>query len=263
MEVIHTRSRFSLSTIFRRNEHTIFDLILRLAVIAAVVLTPLVFLTEFRSQFDLHKSLIFSLLTLVAVLAWLAKIVFRKGMRYRRTMLDIPVAVFGLLYVVVTMFSTNWFQSIAGVSNYYQHTLTVMVFTILFFYVIVNNFRTRQEIEALLGSWLAAGVVVTVVSFFQLLGWYPFAADSTHLPDFNLIGSSALALGFYLVSLLPLLLGWMIKAQRPVQRIALFVATVLNFAVLALLDYGLVWYFAIGTLFVYILFLSLRAKKHD
>ena len=260
MDIIQQRSRFSLSGLFHKDANSIFDLIIRGTVYLAVFLVPLFFLTTTRPVFDLNKTLLFSLLTLIGVLAWLGKIVFRKGFRFRRTALDIPVVIFGLLYILVTLFSKDWYTSVVGTANYYHHSVVVVLFLILFYFLVVNNFRSVKDILKILKTTLVAGGFVALISFLQMLQVYIFGSEATKAITFNPVFNSSVVLGIYLAVILTASLSLLVVSKKPGWRLFLIIAGLLEYVVLVLVDINMVWYVLIGLLFVFLLFLTLRSR---
>ncbi len=263
MEVIQSRSKFSFKSFFKQSVISPLDYLIQWSVFLIVFLVPIFFLTSNQSMFDLNKSLIFCLLTLIGVLSWLGKLVFKKEFTFRRTILDIPLIVFGLLYIFVTIFSKNWFSSIAGVSNYYHHSLVVIIFLILFYFLIVNNFRTLRDITGLLVTFIASGVLVAVVSLLQILGAYIFVSDVTKDRSFNLIFNSVTMLGIFLAVFLPVIISFLVSVRKTVWRFILIVVGLVDFSVLFLIDSNIVWYTLIGCLFVFLIFLTLRSRDFE
>lgn len=261
MDIIQKRSRFSLAGLFRKDSDTLFDGIIQTTIIFAVFLTPLFFLTVTRNIFDLNKSLLFCLLTLVGLIAWLGKIVFRKGFRFRRTILDVPLVIFGLLYILVTFFSKNWFVSVAGTANYYHHALIVVLFLIFFYFLVVNNVRTLKQVVRVLSALLISGGLVALISLFQVFKVYLFAAEATKSISFNPIFNSSVVQGVFLSLMLVLGLALLIPVKKPASRWLLGLSSLLDFVVLLVIDLNFVWYVLIGLLFVFILFLTLRSRE--
>ncbi len=260
MEVLQPRKRFSLKSIFRPDSQSVLDIIIRWSMFLAVFLIPIFFLTSTQDMFDLNKSLLFCLLTLIGVLAWLGKIVFKKGFNFRRTALDVPLVIFGFLYIIVSLFSQNWHTSIAGQASYYHHTLVVTIFFILFYFLLVNNFRTKKDVQALLGTLIISTGFVAIVSLLQLFGAYIFLSEATKSIGFNLIFNSVVILGLFLAIMLPVILSFLVFTKNQISRALLIILGIIDFTVLFILDINLVWYTAIGGLFVFLVLLTMRSK---
>ncbi|MBU0706956.1 tetratricopeptide repeat protein [Patescibacteria group bacterium] len=261
MEVFQKRQSFSLKTFFKKETDTIFDVIIKWSVYLGVFLVPLFFLTTTRSPHELNKSLLFCLLTLIGVIAWLAKIAFKKGFNFRRTILDIPLVVYGLLYVLITIFSKNWFVSITGISNYYHHTLVVTLFLILFYFLVVNNFRSIKAISSLVITFLVSSFFVALISLLQIFEVYIFTSEFTQNIGFNPVFNSVTLLGLFLALALPMKLAYLVNFKKGAQKLIFGLFGILDFLVIFLLDMNVVWYVLIGGLFVLLLFLTLRSQS--
>ncbi|MDD5341736.1 MAG: tetratricopeptide repeat protein [Patescibacteria group bacterium] len=261
MEVFQTQKPRFFSSLFHRESFSWANLIIKASVYLSVIFTPLFFLTATPGVFDFNKSLLFCILTLIGVMAWLGQMVFQKKVNFRRSFLDVPVVVFGLIYLVVTLFSKNWYVSLAGVTNYYHHTFILVMFFVLFYFLVVNNFRSLKEIVKLVVAFLVSSALVGLVALLQMFKVYVFLSDTTKTQGFNLLFNSALVLGIFMAVVLPLMLGFLMFVKKPLPRFLLALGCLIDFAVLFLLDMNLVWYTVIGGLFVFLIFLTLKSRE--
>src|SRR3989344_4719564 len=120
-------SYFKQFTIFIRRaageSETIYDRIISTCLYLIVLLVPLYFLPITSDYLEINKAFLFYLLVLVASVAWLTKMIVNKQVNFRRTFLDLPLALFIIIYVLATIFSRNRYMSLVGDASYMSDSL--------------------------------------------------------------------------------------------------------------------------------------------
>src|SRR3989339_15670 len=93
----------------------ILNFIIKFSLYALVFLTPLFWLPWGVEALEFNKQYLLFFLVGLAFLSWLAKMVFvRRKIAFRRTSLDIWVALFALIMILSADFSVNKISSWLG-----------------------------------------------------------------------------------------------------------------------------------------------------
>lgn len=166
-------------------------------------LCPL-FFTGFAAQgLGLEKMMIFYLLVLLGVVAWVTKGVITGDLVLKRTPLDLPIAVLLVIYVVSTILSVDQKDSLIGSYGNTAKSLAAAITFIMFFYFLVNNIN-KKRIKLIFWSIISSGSLVIIYSLLQLKGIFILPMDFTKAVSFNPIGTLS-GLTMYLIAILPIL----------------------------------------------------------
>ncbi len=158
---------------------------------AAVMLVPLWFMTKTLDVLELNKQTLLVVLTMVALMAWLGKAILEKKLTLTRSWMHAVVVLFGLGYLVVSLFSQDRYLSLVGNLGQMQWAFTSVAAFVLFYLVMVNTVNTTTKLYDLLLAFLGSSVVVGLYGISQAAGAYPLAwlAPLTANAGFNTIGS--------------------------------------------------------------------------
>lgn len=158
------------------------------------VLFPLVFTNITTDLFVLPKQAFLIFIVLVLMILYGLRTFFAEKVRIRRTPFDLPI----LLFVGATALSVVF--SIAKFDSLYN--FVPLLFAALSYFAITYNIRNQKSLFVLIGSLLAGGALVSLISIFSFLKIYVFPLDFTKSQTFTPLGSSldqAIYLGFMLV----------------------------------------------------------------
>lgn len=153
--------------------------------LAAVLLTPVFFNIYSSRIFEPDKLTLLRTLALVALAAWLVKFFEQGGPRWEavspaggalralgRIPLIAPVALFGLSYLISTVFSITPFTSLWGSYQRLQGFYTTFSYLVLFA-ALVGNLRQRPQLERLITTAILASLPVSLYGILQRYGADP------------------------------------------------------------------------------------------
>ena len=179
------------------------DTIITASIFLVIFLVPLFFTGLVSQGIIFEKMILFYLLILIGLVAWITKGVVQGRLNIIRTPLDLPILGLGVILLISSLFSVNKGASFFGTFGYTTKSFLAFIAYITFFYLVVNNINPRR-IKIFLMA-LTANIFITVIyAILQISGIFilPFAA--TKIASFNPIGSSS-SLGIYIASILPIL----------------------------------------------------------
>ncbi|MFA6198566.1 MAG: hypothetical protein WC734_05480 [Patescibacteria group bacterium] len=230
---------------------------------AAIFLIPLFFLPSTANPFDQNKALLFGILTVIAALAWLGRIVFYRTGSFVRTPLDLPIMIFGLLYAVTTFFSKNWYASLVGQTGYVHNSTIVVLMLIIWYFLLTNLINSKERLRRAIEILLSSGFVVSVLALIYMLGGRILHWDFMQSNSFNTVFNSNIILGLFLISLVPFQLIWLVTRRQNIWRWFLVASLLAETAAFVLIDANEVWYALIGVLVVVMAAMIVRTGKFD
>ena len=113
--------------------------------IAAVFFTLPLFFTGLVSQgIVFEKVVLFYLLALVGLVAWITKGVAEGELKIIRTPLDLPIIALGVILLISSLFSVDKLSSFVG--SYGATTKSFIAFAVyaIFYFLVVNNISYRR-----------------------------------------------------------------------------------------------------------------------
>ena len=158
------------------------------------ILFPLVFTNITTDLFVLPKQAFLIFVVLILMILYGVRTFFAEKVRIRRTPFDLPI----LLFVGATLLSVVF--SVAKFDSLYN--FVPLLLAALSYFTITYNIRNEKSLFVLIGSLLAGGALVSLISIFSFLKIYIFPLDFTKSQTFTTLGSSldqAIYLGFMLV----------------------------------------------------------------
>lgn len=179
-----------------------------------------------------EKQIFFYFCLLIGLVAWVSKGVMTGEMRVRRTPLDIPIVLFWLFSIVATVFSIDRWHSFWGFFGDPSRGFISLTALVLAYFFILSHFTERRR-NLMLGSFLAAGVVVIVWSFLVVMQLRFLPASWEMMAPLSLIGSLS-TLTLFLALLVPLLVTALFLIHRDgstaTRAFRLTVTTILGIA---------------------------------
>ena len=227
---------------------------------AIVFLFPLLFFPSIDTILEIPKLFIFGVLVVIAAMAWMVGSIFKREVDLRLSSLNLFVLVFGLLYLISTLFSVDRFSSFLG--NGLSHGSFVSVlFGIVFYFLVVNTVKDVKEAWELIRAFLFSGLIILVFNLSQLFDVHIFSYDFAKNNAFNLVANSVSVLVIYIVTLFLIAFGFFVKSTKKIDRILSEVVLMLAFSTLFFLGKQLGWYLLIAGMFIWLVFLSMQSKK--
>ena len=250
-----------------------FGYLSKIAVLAAVFLTPLFFFTS-SDTINLPKQLLLSVLALTALSAWVGQSVAAGKVTWWKTDLQWPILGVVLVAVFSSVFSSGFWVSFLGDSGRYSSAgLSVLAYIILA--VVASQMgetlrhgsgqalqpssgqvgETHSTSSGRVGgrdltvaAWLGSVFLVSVFALFQFFGLHIFSGEAYQTRIFNPIGSP-FGLGLFILSSVPFLL---VALQSPRQtrdgrvqgaskKVLLAAALVVQLVAAAIIDFRVGW----------------------
>jgi tetratricopeptide (TPR) repeat protein/O-antigen ligase len=184
-----------------------------------LVVTPLFFNIFSSRVFEPDKITLMRSLALVAVSAWLIKLISEGGLRFdaarsqhaslagfMRVPLVLPVASLVLVYLIATVFSVAPVASLYGSYQRLQGTFTTFSYLMLFG-VLAGNLRRRAQIERAVTLAIICSLPASLYGIIQhyKLDPLPWGGDTTARVTGNM--GNAIFLAAYLIMTAPVTLG--------------------------------------------------------
>lgn len=162
------------------------------SILGLAFLMPLWFMTKTLDVLELNKQTLLVIVTMLALVAWLAKAMLEKSFRVTRSWLHLVVAFFGAGYLATSLFSVDRYLSLVGNFGQMQWAFATIAAFVFLYFLVVNTVDTTSKLYNVILAFLASSSVVSVLAIFQMAGipllkWLsPVAGDVA----FNTIGSA-------------------------------------------------------------------------
>ena len=218
------------------------DKVIKWGLYILVFLLPLFFLPFNSSIIELNKQLMLIIFSLILVIVWLGKMIAQGKMELRKSLLNLGIIVLLIFYLISAILSKNLYQGLVGLTGTVNEAFfSVLGFAIIFF-VVVNNFKKREQISGLVFPLVLSGFLVGLFGLIQLSGTFLLPWDFTKFVNFNTIGS-ANSLEIFLAALLVLSSVFFVESESKRWRQIFYgiAAAFFLFAVLSL-NFSNVWW---------------------
>ena len=165
-----------------------WDKVIRGLIYALTFLLPVLFTTWTFEPLEFSKQILLFVLAAGAVIAWLLKLMVLRQFRFVKTPLDLPIGVFLLVYLLASVFSVDRVASFLGFYGSFSGNFFQVLFLVVLFYLVVNNFQSRRHLTRLLGVLNFSAMLALVYAVLQFFGVFvlPFAFAKN--AGFNTIG---------------------------------------------------------------------------
>lgn len=189
------------------------DAVARWTIYLALLLFPLAYVPGLVDAVELPKQTFLVVVTAVATLAWLGKMLVTRRLEIRWSVMHLLVLTYVVIYALASWFSMSRYASIAGDFGQEKAALsTLFCFAVLYF-VAVHVLRGAKEVRAAV-SWLMLGGALTLaLSFLQAFGVSLLPGSSGQGASYNPVGTTN-ALGAYSVAMLVLAMGFFILPAK-------------------------------------------------
>lgn len=141
-----------------------------------VFFLPLFFVPLSVEMYEFNKIYLLFGLILLSILGWFGKLIFvERSLLFRRTPIDIPVAVFFASAGIATIFSRDIISSLLGFYGRFSGSFTELILWVIFYFVITNNFKYREAKQLFLFFFVSAELLAVFfyLSSFGLLKSIP------------------------------------------------------------------------------------------
>lgn len=181
---------------------------------SATAIIPLFFSSITQSLLITPRQYLLYVVVLIAVFSWVLDAVLKKDVRYRRTVIDIPLLLLFLVFFVSSIFSLASSASFLGkMEVYVMHTTSIaalIFWTILLLQTIWSSRRWMTLVQFLVFVSLAHGVIF-------LLGDFGIITNNFLQGGENLFSRSNISFACYIVSIMILSLGMLLTKSLPIR----------------------------------------------
>jgi tetratricopeptide (TPR) repeat protein len=179
------------------------DTFVTASIAAIFFLVPLFFTGLAVQGFIFEKVVLFYLLVLIALVAWITKGVALGELKITRTPLDIPILALAVVLLVSSFLSVDILSSFIGAFGSATKTFIAFLVYVTFYYLVVNNL-TERRIWIFAWSLALSAIAMIFYAALQISGVFILPFSLTRVSSFNPIGSSS-SLGVFIAAVLPLL----------------------------------------------------------
>ncbi len=265
-----TKSAGKRPAISKSAKFKILDAIIFASISLIFFLTPIFFTGLTAQGLGFEKMILFFVLTLLGVVAWVTKGVIAGELPLKRTPLDFPILALLAVYAVSTILSISRKDSILGYYGSSSKGLVAFVIFVLFYYLLVNNL-TLARLKKLYLIFLSSISILIIFTFLQLQKIFILPFAFTKSISFNPFGSlSSLTMG--LVIALPLLVVGVAQIQEMFPRchkrvvigflkLILLLITLADLSILFMLSGFVYWPVALVGIVIVLMFFLSRVVK--
>ena len=232
-----------------------WDKIIRSLIYIAAFLLPLLLTPWTVEPLELSKQMLLYVVTSVALVIWLLKLLVLRNWRFVKTALDLPILIFLAVYFLASIFSVDRVMSFLGAYGTFSGNFFQVLFLVVFYYLVVNNFETPAQLRRLFAVFFSSAFLTIVYAVFQFAGLFAVRLPFAKAESFNTLGSLlmltlfasfavVLAFGFKTR-------GWFRFPGGLVWRILLVAA---SFIVLLTINFFYAWVALLVGLLVYMIF---------
>src|SRR3989344_4978401 len=176
-------------------------------------------------------------------------------MRFIKTPLDLPIGIFLLVYLVASVFSVDRVASFLGFYGSFHGNFFQVLFLILFYYIVVNNFDSPRKLKKLIGIFLFSLSLAYIYILLQFFGFFIWPFEFAKVTNFNSLGgllAISLLGGFGIVMSLDVAgKSWLNIFSGRLWRIILIV---IAFVVLLTINFVFAWVALLTGLLLYLIF---------
>lgn len=174
-------------------------------------LTPLLLTPWNYELFEYNKMMATYALTAIIATAWIVKMIDERNIRVRRTLLDIPIALFGLSQLVSALFSIDPHVSWFGYYSRFNGGMWSIITYITLYYAFVTNITAN--FSSFLKIALGSATVIAAYGVAERLGidkhlWVQDVQNRV----FSTLGQPNW-LAAYIVALLPITMGFSLQSH--------------------------------------------------
>lgn len=136
------------------------DILLRITYSLLVLVTPLVMSSSTSELFEFNKMLFIYVGAAFVLFFWILKMVLRKKIYFKRTILDIPLGLFFFSQIASTIFSIDIHTSLFGYYGRFNGGLISIIAYLILYYGFVSNINKSFVDKLLKFSLLASFAVI-------------------------------------------------------------------------------------------------------
>ncbi|MEK7482547.1 MAG: tetratricopeptide repeat protein [Patescibacteria group bacterium] len=222
----------------------IINKVIKISLYLTVFLIPLFFLPFSFEAFEFNKQYLLFFLVSAALVCHLGKMIaIDKKISLKRTVFNIPVAVFLFLAILSAIFSKDRSSSLFGFYGRFSDGLLGLIFLAIFYFLLTNlNLKKESLLKAFFVSF-GFVLAISLLSAFGVLSRLRFLPAIMSQPGFNPAAASMNGLAVFIavgaVLLAVLLAGLKRKEKKPFAIYSLMLAAA--FLLLIFIDFAAAW----------------------
>lgn len=216
------------------------DYLLRALVLITIFALPLVFSPQTFDVINLPKQSFLAVTVLTGLILWLLKMVLARDFNLRRTPLDLPILIFGAIYLIASLVSISPLTSVIGSYGRLDTSFLTVLYFILLYYLVINNFSTKKQIMGLVLTLVMSAIVVAVFALLQMFGVYILPVTITKTKVFNTLGSLN-ALSVFIMAVIPITTALALRRENE-ARLSFAGTSILLFILLILINVKAAWW---------------------
>ncbi|OGY23223.1 MAG: hypothetical protein A2172_02485 [Candidatus Woykebacteria bacterium RBG_13_40_15] len=215
------------------------DKVIEYSFYALFFLVPLIWLPFNSELFEFNKMLLVYIATIAILVSWLLKSINEGSLTFKRTPLDLPIAVFLLANLASTIFSIDRQISIFGYYSRWNGGLLSTISYIILYYALVTFFN-KEKIFQLLKILLLSSLFVAIYGVLQHqvaikhthISWkgvdQGFWAVNSYIQSFSTLGH-ANWLAAFLLMIIPFSFFFLWKGGRFLEQLFYTIILILAF----------------------------------
>lgn len=233
----------------------IWDRVIRGILYALTFALPLLFTTWTFEPLEFSKEILLVALAAAALITWLLKVLVVRQVRFVKTPLDLPIGIFLLIYFLASLFSIDRVASFLGFYGSFQGNFFQVLFLILFFYLVVNNFQGFRDLRRLVGIFVFSNFLALLYAVLQFFGWFVIRVPIAKIENFNTIGG-LLTLSLFAAFSVLLQLGFREQSWFSVYggRLWRILSIIFAFLILLTVNFIYAWAALLVGLLLYLIF---------
>ncbi len=221
------------------------DAVARWTVFITLLLFPLFYFPGLSDALELPKQSFLILATTVAVLAWLGKMLVTRRLEVRRSILNLFLGVYLVLYAASVWLSKNHYVSFVGDFGQEKAGLVSVFCFALMYFVAINVLRDSKDVKKAL-NWMGLGALLALIfAVGQALGLKILPGIGARGSAFNTVGTTN-AVGVYAAMAMTLVMGLMLlptKGEKlaTLRKVLMGVLLALGALYIAALQFWALW----------------------
>lgn len=224
---------------------TFADAVARWTLYLTLLLLPLFYLPGFVDGIELPKQGFLIAATVVAVIAWLGKMLVTRRLEIRRSVMHLFVVLYAAVYLLAAWFSKGRYVSFVGDYGQQLAGFSSLLCFVLLYFVAVNVLRDAKDVKRAIGWMSLGGLLVLVQSYLQAFGVHALPGTSGSAASFNTIGTSN-SVGVYAAMGISIAMGMFLMPEKDdrwsiARKVAMGLLLALGAVYIATLQFWALW----------------------
>jgi len=236
------------------------DFLLKAIIYITVFALPLVFSPGTFDAISLPKQSFLAIMVLLGLILWLLKMLVSKDFNLHRTPLDIPILIFGAIYLIATLVSVSPATSVLGFYGRLDGSFLSVLYLIILYYLIVNNLNKKKDIIGLVLTLVLSALIAGIYAMLQMFGIYIIPSALTKSKIFNTVGTLN-ALSVFIMAVIPVTTALALRKNNE-ARMSFAGTSILLYIILILINAKAAWWGLIAASLV-LLLLPATEKQTD